>query len=138
MIKLIRVLRLGRIITYMNSTDDVKLSLKLFKLFFFLIMYLHCQGCAWYYVVSLDKVWEPPFMQSLGLDTIYDYPTTKRYWVSFYISVQILAGGDVIPVTNFQIGFSSLLLVLGAIANANIFGNIVVIVSIMNRKASRF
>lgn len=50
MLKLLRVLRLGRIINYMNSTDDIKLSLKLFKMIFFLIMYLHCVGCAWYYI----------------------------------------------------------------------------------------
>jgi hypothetical protein len=42
MLKLLRVLRLGRIITYMNSTDEIKLSLKLLKVFFFLVMYLHC------------------------------------------------------------------------------------------------
>lgn len=39
--KLVRVLRLSRIITYMNAKDDVKLSLKLLKLIFFLCLYLH-------------------------------------------------------------------------------------------------
>lgn len=43
-LKLVRVLRLGRIITYMNARDDIKLSLKLMKLIFFLILYLHCFG----------------------------------------------------------------------------------------------
>ena len=41
LLKLVRVLRLNRIITYMNTRDDIKLSLKLVKLIFFLILYLH-------------------------------------------------------------------------------------------------
>lgn len=40
--KLIRVLRLSRLIVYLNLKDDIKMSLKLVKLIFFLVMYLHC------------------------------------------------------------------------------------------------
>ena len=43
----------------MNSTDDVKLSLRLFKLFFFLVLYIHCTGCLLFYVAKLDKIWNP-------------------------------------------------------------------------------
>jgi hypothetical protein len=41
LLKLIRVLRLSKLITYMNLKDDMKMSLKLIKLVFFLVMYLH-------------------------------------------------------------------------------------------------
>lgn len=41
LLKLVRVLRLSRLITYMNLQDELKWSLKLVKLFFFLIMYIH-------------------------------------------------------------------------------------------------
>jgi len=44
LLKLVRILRLSRLITYMNLKDDVKMSLKLGKLIFFLIMYIHCIG----------------------------------------------------------------------------------------------
>lgn len=44
LLKLVRMLRLGRIITYMNARDNVKLSLKLAKLIFFVILYIHCFG----------------------------------------------------------------------------------------------
>lgn len=43
-LKLVRVLRLSRLITYLNLKNDVKMSLKLLKLIFFLILYLHCLG----------------------------------------------------------------------------------------------
>jgi hypothetical protein len=60
LLKLARVLRLGRIITYLNLKDDIKMSLKLAKLFFFLIIYLHCFGCVWFFFVKQDKKWIPP------------------------------------------------------------------------------
>lgn len=41
MLKIFRILRFTRIISYLNATENVKLSLKLFKLSFYLIIYLH-------------------------------------------------------------------------------------------------
>ena len=41
LLKLVRVLRLNRLIQVMKVEDEIKLSLKLMKLVFFLIMYLH-------------------------------------------------------------------------------------------------
>lgn len=41
LLKLVRVLRLSRLIAYMNLKNDVKMSLKLIKLIFFLVMFLH-------------------------------------------------------------------------------------------------
>ena len=45
-LKMFRVLRLGKIINYMNSSDDWKFSLKLVKLCFILIIYIHISGCT--------------------------------------------------------------------------------------------
>ena len=44
LLKLVRVLRLNRIISIMKVANEVKLSLKLAKLVFFLTMYIHCLG----------------------------------------------------------------------------------------------
>ena len=51
-LKLVRVLRLSKIITYLRSTEEFKAFLKLNKLIFFLIIYLHCFGCVWWMFVS--------------------------------------------------------------------------------------
>jgi len=53
-LKLVRVLRLGRIIAYMRVIDSVKASFRLAKLIFFLILYLHLVGCFWFFVVKQD------------------------------------------------------------------------------------
>ena len=51
-LKLIRVLRLQRVITYMNTTDDVKLTLQLVKTSIYLILFIHFTACAWFYVAN--------------------------------------------------------------------------------------
>lgn len=47
--KLIRIMRFTRIISYMSAVESIKLSLKLMKLIFYLIVYLHIQACAWFF-----------------------------------------------------------------------------------------
>ena len=61
-LKLSRVLRLSRFIAYLNVREDLKVQLKLYKLIFFWILYLHCFGCAWWFIVTFDgsNEWMPP------------------------------------------------------------------------------
>ena len=47
-LKLLRVLRLSRIIQYMNTTDEIKHTLKLFKLVFMILLYINFSACFWY------------------------------------------------------------------------------------------
>ena len=47
-LKLVRVLRLGKLINYLNESDDFKLQLRLFKLCFFFLLYCHISACVWY------------------------------------------------------------------------------------------
>jgi Ion transport protein len=42
LLKLFRVLRLTKIIVYLNTSENIKHSLKIFKLLFFLVVYIHC------------------------------------------------------------------------------------------------
>ena len=58
-LKLARIFRFTRIISFLNATEDFKLSLKLFKLIFYLVIYLHLQACAWFFYTNLDKEWFP-------------------------------------------------------------------------------
>ena len=57
LLKVMRVTRLTRIINFMNVKDDVKMTLKIFKLVFFLILYIHFVGCGWYFIVKGPKNW---------------------------------------------------------------------------------
>jgi hypothetical protein len=52
LLKLVRVTRLSRIIARLNVPSDIKNYLKLFQLVFMIVLYMHCQGCAWYWLVK--------------------------------------------------------------------------------------
>lgn len=138
LLKLVRVLRLSRIIMYMNLRDDIKMSLKLIKLVFFLIMYIHCQGCAWYLIVKGNREWIPPLDYVWITTEIYDDTVSMKYWNAIYHSTLLLAGNDIGPRGDFQLIFCVTTLLICAIINANIFGNLAVLVSALNRKATKF
>jgi len=136
MLKLFRVLRLSRIINYMNSTDEVKLSLKLFQLCLFLILYIHCTACLLFYIASIDSEWLPGQFNYYGFEvSIYESDTHIQYMISFYNSILMLTGNDIYPANPIQYVLSSSLLICGALINANIFGTIAVIAQTFNRKA---
>tara|TARA_B110000285_G_C14981699_1_gene541721 strand:- start:437 stop:985 length:549 start_codon:yes stop_codon:yes gene_type:complete len=54
-LKLIKILRLARIIEFLKSSDEFKLQLKLTKLFFMLLLYIHLTGCAWIFVTVITS-----------------------------------------------------------------------------------
>jgi len=59
-LKLIRILRLGRLIKYLNSSEDLKQQILIFKLIFLLLLYLHFTGCMFYFVcVQSASQWIP-------------------------------------------------------------------------------
>ena len=59
-LKLFRILRLGRLINYINSTQDFKMILRLIKLCFFLVLYIHIFGCMWFFFNKISgKQWVP-------------------------------------------------------------------------------
>lgn len=50
----------------------------------------------------------------------------------------MLGGNDVGPRGNLQLAFVTIMLIMAAIINANIFGNIAVLIQSLNRKAANF
>ena len=71
-------------------------------------------------------------------DHFYDDSYFRQYWISIYHAVLMLTGNDITPVGDFQITFVALSIALGAIVNANIFGNMALILTALNRKTSEF
>ena len=138
LLKLVRVLRLSRLITYMSIKSDVKISLKLAKLIFFVIIYIHCLGCLWFFIVKQDEVWVPPLDANTLQTDLYFSSAIIQYWTSLYHSILMLWGNDIMPKGWYQLIFVSIAIFFGAIVNANIFGNIAVVYQSLNRKASNF
>lgn len=138
-LKLIRIARLGRIIAYMNVKEDFKLLLKLTKLIFFLIMYLHLLGCTWYFIVKQDPDWIPPLDYVYVTSNFFNESINYQYWMSVYHAVLVLTGNDIGPRNDtLQVIFVAVFVTFGAIVNAYIFGELVVLVAVMNAKTAQF
>lgn len=85
-----------------------------------------------------DDNWIPP-LDYLYLKTdLYGRNINYKYWMSLYHAVLMLTGNDIGPRGSLQVAFVVIFVTMGAIINANIFGELAVLVSAMNRKATLF
>ena len=138
LLKTTRVLRLGRIIRFINTRDDIKLTLKLLQLVYFLVLYLHLIGCCWFLIHNINQEWIPPQDYMFVKTELYSQNDVYKYFHSFYYSVNMLNGNEIGPRSVGSLTFVSVILLLGAIVNANIFGNMAVIIQDLNKKASKY
>ena len=138
-LKLIRIARLNKIVTYMNVKEDVKIYLKLAKMFFFLSIYFHILGCLWFYMVNVQKKWIPPLDTIYPTTTFYQQDLWYQYWMSVYHAVLIETANDIAPrIETIQVIFWTLMILIGAVVNAYIFGMIIFLVAAMNTKSNEF
>ena len=59
LLKLGRLLRISKIIQFLNASRDFKAGAKLMKIIFFLVIYLHCFACGLWLSVRDGKEWVP-------------------------------------------------------------------------------
>ncbi len=95
--KLGRLHRLSIIIGFMNVSGDFKSSLKLSKLVLFLVVYIHCFACGWWFLVKRDQLWIPPVDMPSG-DNYKVYSDrvamSTKYLYSIQIAVWCINGND--------------------------------------------
>lgn len=60
LLKLVRILRLGRLVAHLDIKNELKTSIKLVKLIFFVCMFIHLLACVWFWIVKQDDKWIPP------------------------------------------------------------------------------
>ena len=97
MLKVIRVFRLNKLITKLNVSEDRKMTMKLAKLIFFIILYIHCVGCSWWYLVDVDQIWIPPLDFMYIRTDLFEEDTLFQYVSSFYHAVLMLNGNELGP-----------------------------------------
>ena len=123
---------------YLNVKQDTKASIKLVKLVFFLLMYIHFIGCIWFYFIKVDKEWIPPLDYIWGWERqgeFFDKPFPYQYVVSFYTSCLFLFGNDMGARSDGQLVFVAVVNIMGAIMQANLFGELAVLVYNINKRA---
>ena len=138
LLKLVRLLRLGRIITYMKFKQEFKVGMRIFQLLFFLLLLVHWIACLWFMLVSSRDSWMPPKDQNNMETDFYDIPSINQYTVVFYYAILLIVGNESAPISAAQTLFSSLIVMIGAISTAFIFGNMAALMAVINKKDSRF
>lgn len=68
MIKLIWVLRLTRIIKFLELADDTVNEIKVGVNIFFIMVFLHCFTCFFYYMIRAEHKWVPPGFIDMDID----------------------------------------------------------------------
>ena len=104
-----------------------------------MVVFLHIHACAIYYVVDFEKKWTPPSDQYTTGTAIYsmdDY--LFKYSTAIYYSLRLYTVRDIGPTILMERMFFAIFAVVSAMINANIFGNIYVLISEMNAKPNAF
>ena len=135
-LRLFRVLKMADIATVINLPDFMKSFVRLIKLIFVLSMYCHIQGCVWFLVVNQNQAWMPPLDYVWVATTFYQQDPFFKYWMSLYYVVNVQIGNEIGPRGIFQLLYLSVFLLVSAFINATIFGNITVILQVMNKKSA--
>lgn len=138
MLKLLRVKKLGEMITHLNLSNEYKIILRLIKLVFFIFLFIHWLACAWFKITKDDEKWLPPLDYVYIVTNLYEEGTAYQYFTNIYHAVLMIGGNDIGPRGEFQLSFVSSMLFVGAIINAIIFGNMAVMLQSLNRKSSLF
>jgi hypothetical protein len=117
----------------------VKAKIKVVHLMFLLFLYLHCLACIWFWICDKGKVWVPPldFIDYTKSD-LYETNMSRKYLMSLYNAVLLLGGNEIGPRTWYEAVFVTFIMLLSAIINANIFGEMAVLVELISRKSSKF
>lgn len=139
MLKLIRLNRIGKIIDSLNVVSKTKTVLKLFNMYFYLLLYLHVLACGIYYIMSVNKTWVPPSETlTLGAKFYESDDYNLKYWTLMYYSVLMYLVNETAPTVLYERQFVQLVAIFSVIVNTNIFGTITVLVSDLNKKQVEF
>ena len=120
MMKIIRVLRLNRLINFMTTSQDIKLSLRLVQSIFLILLYIHISSCIWYFQIQQDVDWQPG--QGLEEDFYKITDISRKFFITFYSSILALLGNDIYPATLTEYFIAMCMLLFGALLQASIFG----------------
>ena len=87
LLKMVRMLRLGRIVTFMKMQNNAKLAFRIGSLLGMLLLIIHWLGCVWFLVVQTPGAWIPGYDANSGETGFYEYGEMRKYAVMVYYAV---------------------------------------------------
>ncbi|CAI2376170.1 unnamed protein product [Moneuplotes crassus] len=138
MLKLIRTARISKIIQHLKVKQITKTYLKTVQLLFNILLYIHLQACIWWIIVKVEKSWVPNMDFIFYSTQIYKEGIWHQYWSSIYHSVMLFGINEMAARTTLVLIASSFIMLLSAMVNANLIGQVAVLVSDMSKKSVKF
>jgi len=137
--KMVRLLRLRRIVSYLRLRNDFKLAIRIAVIVFNLLLFCHLIACFWYLLVSVEKDWKPPKDLEGAQDKYYkDSELLYNYSTSLYYAILIMMGFDCLPATTYEALYAAAVMIAGSIVTAALFGHVTLLLQSMNRKTANF
>jgi len=133
MIKMARLLRLRRMITFLKANQKVKFSMKIFQLIFFLILINHWINCIWYFITNEEKQWFPPKDLDHKETSAYTADSTSKYNMFYYYGMLILVGNEVLPSRQTELIVLIILILLGTVFIGMVIGEFASILALMTK-----
>lgn len=133
LLKMLRLMRLGKVIRFMRTNDKTKLRMELVQLIIFFLLYLHLQACFWFMLTKAGGVYVPPSQYVRGIDVL-EGGLWLEYAYSLYMSVYLLAAAEIGPRTPWECIVSGLFVLSGQLFQAFMFGKIAVVLFNLNAK----
>ena len=103
-----------------------------------LILFIHVNACAWFYVVSIEEKWVPNQDFVYYETELYGTSTSNKYWVSVYQAVLIFYVAELAPSTDTELLYATIVMLISSIITANIFGVITILLFNLNEPEARF
>ena len=137
MLKLVRLMRLGRMVTFLKANKSLKLSMILVQLLFILILIIHWIACLWLIVVDQSHSWFPTKDLDWSESEIYTSTPSIRYLLFFYYSVMFIVSNDLCPTTQLELMVSTVILLVGSITIGVVIGEFSTILHQMGEKQKK-
>jgi ABC-type microcin C transport system permease subunit YejB len=82
--------------------------------------------------------WLPPKDLDAQETNFYFQDISNKYAVCFYYAMLLVVGNEAAPTNNNQMIYASMIILIGYIVTAFIFGNMAALMANLNRKDSQF
>lgn len=104
----------------------------------FLILYIHVLACVLWFIFSIDKKWIPQADFIYAETKLFREDILKQYLSMCYHAIMVFGINEVGPKSDLEVIVVVVAMVISAMANAYIFGEMAVLVQEMDKKDIEF
>ena len=131
--------RFSRIISSLSFKEEVKALIKIIWYFVILLLYIHVIACFWYYIININKEWIPPFQFIDSTNNIlFLAETDTQYATVFYYMVACMGGNEMGPRNSVECVVIVFFMLMAAIINANLFGEMAFLATVISKKSTAY